>query len=204
MRILDGSVRSLSDDVKYLGTLRGRLGWTPTSGWLIYGTGGLAWERADRTRSIVSTGGPAVLAFEGVIPRDQFGWVAGAGAETFIGSSNWLARLEYLHYDFGTVEQTSGVTSTAPGAFQSVDRGGHQRRFAPACPTSSRHNARGRPTWSDVLPAVTSKMAAIYLNLTPNNRQRPPDLRTGAKRRARGAPARLRPKLYAPRRAYLP
>jgi opacity protein-like surface antigen len=74
MRILDGSVRSLSHDVKYLGTLRGRLGWTPTSGWLIYGTGGLAWERADRTRSIVSPGGPAVLAFEGVIPRDQFGW----------------------------------------------------------------------------------------------------------------------------------
>jgi outer membrane immunogenic protein len=52
--------------------------------------------------------------------------VAGAGAETFIGSSNWLAQLEYLHCDFGTVEPTSGVTSTAPGAFQSVDRGGHQ------------------------------------------------------------------------------
>jgi hypothetical protein len=94
---------------------------------------------------IVSTGGPAVLAFEGVIPRDQFGRVAGAGAETFIGSSNWLARLEYLHYDFGTVEQTSGVSSTVPGAFQSVDRGGG--------------------AWG---------------------------------------PARLRPKLYAPRRAYLP
>jgi outer membrane immunogenic protein len=42
MRILDGSVRSLSHDVKYPGTLRGRLGRTPTSGWLIYGTGGLA------------------------------------------------------------------------------------------------------------------------------------------------------------------
>jgi len=34
--------------------------------------------------------------------------------------------VEYLHYDFGTVEPTSSVTSTVPGAFQSTDRGGHQ------------------------------------------------------------------------------
>jgi len=34
--------------------------------------------------------------------------------------------VEYLHYDFGTVEPTSSVTSTVPEAFQSTDRGGHQ------------------------------------------------------------------------------
>ena len=32
----------------------------------------------------------------------RFGAVAGVGAETRLGDSNWLARLEYLHYDFGT------------------------------------------------------------------------------------------------------
>jgi opacity protein-like surface antigen len=60
-----------------------------------------------------------------VLPRDQFGWAAGAGAETFIGSSSWIARLEYLHYDFGHVDQTTSVTWTAP-AFASSDHGGHQ------------------------------------------------------------------------------
>src|SRR5690606_34970597 len=34
-----------SDDVRYLGTLRGRLGWTATETVLLYSTGGLAWER---------------------------------------------------------------------------------------------------------------------------------------------------------------
>jgi PAS domain-containing protein len=60
-----------------------------------------------------------------VEPRDQFGWAAGAGVESFIATSNWIARLEYLHYDFGNVDQTHTVTRTAP-AFASSDHGGHQ------------------------------------------------------------------------------
>lgn len=117
---------ALSDEVKYLGTVRGRVGWTPAAGWLLYGTGGLAWERADRTRSTITTIGAAVQTSIGRAPRDQFGWVAGLGAETFLGSSNWIARLEYLHYDFGNVEETSSVSSTGPGSFQTASRGGHQ------------------------------------------------------------------------------
>ena len=117
---------ALSDDVKYLGTVRGRFGWTPAPGWLLYGTGGLAWERADRTRSAITTTGAGVSTSIGVTSRDQFGWVAGLGAETLLGSSNWIARLEYLHYDFGNVEELNSVSSTVPGAFQSADRGGHQ------------------------------------------------------------------------------
>ena len=59
--------------------------------------------------------------------RDQIGWVAGAGVETFIGSSNWIARLEYLHYDFGNIDPTTSVSWTAPApAFASSDHGGHQ------------------------------------------------------------------------------
>lgn len=117
---------ALSDDVKYLGTTRARVGWTLEPSWLLYGTGGLAWERADRTTSAITTTGAGVSTSVSMMPRDQFGWVAGLGAETFLGSSNWIARLEYLHYDFGNVEQTSSVSSTVSGAFQSADRGGHQ------------------------------------------------------------------------------
>jgi opacity protein-like surface antigen len=117
---------TLSDNVKYLGTARGRLGWTPASSWLLYGTGGLAWERVHRSLvdATVFPGNSVVSTSE--TPRDHFGWVAGAGVERFIGMSNWIARLEYLHYDFGTVESTVAQTSNAPGNQTFTDKGGRQ------------------------------------------------------------------------------
>src|ERR1700726_387815 len=39
---------SRSDEIKYLGTARARLGWLPTDNVLLYGTAGLGWERVDR------------------------------------------------------------------------------------------------------------------------------------------------------------
>ncbi|MGY8636564.1 hypothetical protein RAD15_29240 [Bradyrhizobium sp. 14AA] len=118
--------QTLSDNVKYLGTARARLGWTPAANWLLYGTGGLAWERIHR--SIVGTaafpGSPEVTTNEA--PRDQFGWAAGVGVETFIGSSNWIARLEYLHYDFGKVEPTFTTVSTDVGVPTTIEKGGRQ------------------------------------------------------------------------------
>ena len=41
-------------------------------------------------------------------------------------NSNWIGRLEYLHYDFGTVESTSSFSSTDPTARPTADRGGRQ------------------------------------------------------------------------------
>jgi opacity protein-like surface antigen len=44
----------------------------------------------------------------------MFGWVAGVGGETKIYNSNWLFRVENLHYDFG--DQLSSVsTQVTPG-----------------------------------------------------------------------------------------
>jgi outer membrane immunogenic protein len=118
-----------ADDVKYLGTLRARAGAAPfpLSDWnvLFYGTGGLAWERANRivTQLVVF---PASSQFASITtPRDHFGWVAGAGAEVRLGSTNWIARAEYLHYDFGAVE-TELSSSTTPGVSFS-DSAGRQR-----------------------------------------------------------------------------
>ncbi|MGY3073822.1 opacity protein-like surface antigen [Bradyrhizobium sp. LM6.10] len=58
--------------------------------------------------------------------RNHFGMAAGAGVETFLGNSNWIGRIEYLHYDFGTVEATSTITTTEPGGMPTRDRGGRQ------------------------------------------------------------------------------
>jgi len=118
---------TLSDNVKYLGTVRGRLGWTPASSWLLYATGGLAWERVHRTNLHVNDFAPGNRATTALDePRDHFGWVAGAGVESFIGGSNWIARLEYLHYDFGTGERAYGVASTIPSITPYTERGGRQ------------------------------------------------------------------------------
>jgi opacity protein-like surface antigen len=50
------------------------------------------------------------------IPNDRFGWVVGVGGEVRV-SGNWLARLEYLHYEFGTSETATVVTQNVPGSF---------------------------------------------------------------------------------------
>jgi opacity protein-like surface antigen len=123
---LNSRTETLSDNVKYLGTARGRIGWTPAGSWLLYGTGGLAWERVDRSLLDVTAFPGNTTIFSTVTPRDHFGWAAGAGVESFIGSSNWIARLEYLHYDFGTVESTATQTSTLPGTPIFTDKGGRQ------------------------------------------------------------------------------
>jgi outer membrane immunogenic protein len=123
--VLAGTVSdTLSDNVKYLGTVRGRLGWTPSSGWLLYATGGLAFERAHRT-SANSAPSPITAAVVETA-RNHFGVAAGAGAEAFLGNSNWIGRIEYLHYDFGTVESTTNIATTEPGGTPTTDRGGRQ------------------------------------------------------------------------------
>ena len=100
-----------SDDVKYLGTLRGRVGWLPTGNVLLYGTAGLAWERFERTETSVEPRGTFTETRSFTQPFDRFGWVAGAGVETLLFGTNWIGRLEYLHYDFGAVQSVGGRTS---------------------------------------------------------------------------------------------
>jgi opacity protein-like surface antigen len=117
--------RTLSDNVKYLATSRGRLGWLPLDNVLLYGTAGPAWERVERTSTRLELSPPPTVSVT-TTPRDHFGWVAGVGAETVLWNSNWIARLEYLHYDFGTVQSTQSFSSTNPTVTASADRGGRQ------------------------------------------------------------------------------
>ena len=118
-----------SDDVKYLGTARARLGFVPFVGsdaLLLYGTAGLAWERLNRidTEMVVT---PAVTQTAITTnPRDHFGWVVGVGGELRLSNTNWIARVEYLHYDFGTLEPATAVTTTTPGPGSFADRSGRQ------------------------------------------------------------------------------
>ena len=87
----------LTDKFDMLGSVRARLGYLVRPDLLLYGTGGLAWTRLEQTLVNANTTGTLTT----VAPTWRSGWVAGAGGQLRLGNSNWLARLEYLHYDFG-------------------------------------------------------------------------------------------------------
>ena len=118
---------SLADKVKNLATARARLGWLPADNVWLYATGGLAWERLERTQISVQTGpGTLIRTDTGVVPSDRFGAVVGAGAEWMPFGPNWIGRVEYLHYDFGKFENATTFTTTVPGAVPYAERQGRQ------------------------------------------------------------------------------
>jgi outer membrane immunogenic protein len=85
----DLTVPAGSGDVNWVGSLRGRIGWTPWPTTMIYFIGGAAWS----TVSI-----PAVDTLPAT--QTKSGWVVGGGVEWALWASNWSARAEYLNYGF--------------------------------------------------------------------------------------------------------
>jgi outer membrane immunogenic protein len=84
-------------DIKWLATLRGRLGYT-AGPWLLFVTGGGAWAGIDYTA------GPSWTSVYGAAPfsHTSSGWTAGGGFE-YAFTNKWIGRLEYLYYDLGAV-----------------------------------------------------------------------------------------------------
>jgi outer membrane immunogenic protein len=103
-RVWDGGEDSVtySRKVKFdeLATARARLGYIVLPNLLAYGTAGLGWghSEVDETRSRFDGGITTVTS--GSSAANQFGWVAGGGLEYKVWG-NFIARAEYLHYDFG-------------------------------------------------------------------------------------------------------
>jgi outer membrane immunogenic protein len=96
----DLTIPAGAGDVNWIGSVRARLGWTPTSTTLLYATGGAAWS----TVSI-----PAV----DTLPANQTrtGWVAGGGFEWAPWANNWSVRVEYLNYHFTGILLGLGIAS---------------------------------------------------------------------------------------------
>ncbi len=93
---------SSAQQLDWLGTVRGRLGWAPIDHLLIYGTGGLAFGQSQAAFSVVApTAGPALFAFSS--SSTNIGWAAGGGVEYALPAnwSNWSVKVEYLYYDLG-------------------------------------------------------------------------------------------------------
>lgn len=88
---------AVTDKFKLLGSARARLGYLVRPDLLLFGTGGLAWTEFEQTMVSTNSAG----TFAATTPTWRAGWVAGAGGQMRLWDSNWIARLEYLHYDFG-------------------------------------------------------------------------------------------------------
>jgi outer membrane immunogenic protein len=105
----------MSDNLSWIATVRGRLGYTWGS-MMLYGTGGVAFMNQERSGQVVP-----MFANVGSIAVSQnstnSGWVAGGGIEV-MATANWLVRVEYLHYAFGTgTTYSAACTRCAAGAF---------------------------------------------------------------------------------------
>ncbi len=158
--------------MKYLGTIRARVGGAvpfANTDVLLYGTAGLAWERLNRADNTLIVAPPVTVLTQTVTPRDHFGWVAGVGGEVRLGATGWIGRVEYLHYDFGTVEQATTQTITGAlgsyaekGGRQTIDvvRGGLSYKFDSASSPLSAY-AASMPV--KALPPAAWSWAGFYL-----------------------------------------
>jgi opacity protein-like surface antigen len=127
---------SLGEKATTLASARGRLGWLPTNWLMVYGTGGPAWERLEQSSSFSTASALINDSSSVTAPVSEFGFVVGVGVEAKVPRSNWLARVEYLHYDFGnlgsSVSNTGGLgTSAFTTSSQTIDvvRGGLSYKF---------------------------------------------------------------------------
>jgi outer membrane immunogenic protein len=89
-----GSIASASRNIDWLGTVRGRVGYT-SGRFLGYATGGIAWAGVkDAADEAFLTG----VNNPGSSSSTKTGWVVGGGLEYAV-TNNWILRGEYLHYD---------------------------------------------------------------------------------------------------------
>ncbi len=97
-----------SNDMTYLGTFRGRIGYA-IDRFLIYGTGGLAF--ADQKNS-ANFGGFGRSSNDDV----KFGYTIGGGVE-YAFTNNWSVKAEYLYYDLGRSRNSTFVAGPGGGFF---------------------------------------------------------------------------------------
>lgn len=100
-------------NVDWFGTVRGRVGFAANN-WLFYGTGGLAYGKAESTLTFncFGCGPPTVWAGSG--SSTKTGWAAGAGIEVGL-TPNWTVGVEYLRVDLGSIATVASFSSGAAG-----------------------------------------------------------------------------------------
>ena len=98
-----------AQQLDWLGTLRGRIGWTPIDRVLIFGTGGFAFGHSNASFSVFNPQAEPPL-YASAYSAASVGWTAGGGIEYALAErwTNWSVKVEYLYYDLG--QKTGTVT----------------------------------------------------------------------------------------------
>ena len=127
--IVNSAGLNFETDVKWMASLRGRLGWIANPNWLVYATGGVAWANIDQSANATCPTGVGLCVFTTQLSgaplslnKTRTGFVVGGGAEWEF-ASQWRARLEYLYYGFDNSDSGSSQflgTGGAPVACVSV------------------------------------------------------------------------------------
>jgi outer membrane immunogenic protein len=119
----------VNQKVQWFGTVRGRLGWTPTNSMLLYGTAGFAYGRVSEN-AVLNTGTPGLSdaippfgfrcvtgpnCYVGNSSRTATGWTAGGGIEYAVWQ-NLSVKAEFLYVDLGRGD-TVRVTAVNGGGF---------------------------------------------------------------------------------------
>jgi outer membrane immunogenic protein len=115
-----------TQNIKGIGTVRARLGWLVADNWLLYGTGGFAFARADESASLIistffsGSGGGTGFICTGALPcfvgnssRTNSGFTVGGGTEIAI-LNNVSLKAEYLF--LGMNSPSLRVAAVNPGA----------------------------------------------------------------------------------------
>jgi outer membrane immunogenic protein len=115
----------------FVGTLRGRLGYTPLNRLLVYGTGGFAYGDVAIDSVVILQ--PSGNTYAGSTSKVQAGWTAGGGGEYAI-TKNLTIKAEYLYVDLGKRSYTYPIINSvfiAPGLDYrtSVETREHMIRF---------------------------------------------------------------------------
>lgn len=117
----DANTQSATQNIPWLGTVRGRVGITPTPSFLLYVTGGLAYARVENSVATIGVpnGFPGVLV--GVSSAStRAGWTAGTGGE-WAFAPNWSVKLEYLYFDLGTQTPNLNYAVVTGGAGNTIN-----------------------------------------------------------------------------------
>ncbi len=105
------STTSVSQELSFLSTLRGRFGFLTSPDLLIYGTGGLAVggakTKANTSQEILGPSGGITTTYQNDENTSEtlYGWTAGAGLDWKF-MQDYSIKAEYLYYDLGDMDSS--------------------------------------------------------------------------------------------------
>jgi len=126
------------------GSIRGRLGFLLTPAWLLYATGGIAWQGIEVDASCGAGKGLCTSSHVESVASTQPGWTLGAGIEVML-RYNWLVRLEYRFSDYGRLDHSFFVSPASDRVAMNETLStqtllvGIAYKLSPAPPPASRH-----------------------------------------------------------------